>query len=77
MRSADRTARGVEYRGRAEASLELARASDLDRVSEKHERAAAVWAALAEFEERPQPGRPSSTVEDVAKGAAGGLAGEI
>ncbi|WP_334163822.1 hypothetical protein [Phenylobacterium sp.] len=44
--------RAVEYRARAEASAQAAQGCALDRTREQHERAAAVWADLAEAEER-------------------------
>ncbi|WP_091736050.1 hypothetical protein [Phenylobacterium immobile] len=46
-----RTARAIECRRLAALSTELAEASTLDHVREKHEAAAARWLALAEADE--------------------------
>jgi len=65
----NRDVRAVEYRRLATAALAMADASALAHVREKHEHAAATWAALAELDERPsnqEPGR----VENVGSSSA-------
>jgi hypothetical protein len=47
-----RRLRAVEYRDREADASQLAEASELTAVREKHERAAARWAELAELAER-------------------------
>jgi hypothetical protein len=53
-----RETRAIEYRRMAAHAADLAQASPLSHVREKHEVAAARWAALAELDERPSDAAP-------------------
>jgi hypothetical protein len=48
-----RNVRAAEYRRLAENATLLAEGSTLEHVREKHQRAAATWASLAELDEQP------------------------
>lgn len=54
-----REVRAAEYRQLATAALDLAEASVLTHVREKHQKAAARWTALAILDERPVQSPPT------------------
>lgn len=60
----NRDVRAADYRRLASAAQILADGSALAHVREKHERAAATWAALAEQDERPRNLQPAPAPDD-------------
>jgi hypothetical protein len=64
----DHGARALEYRARAHAERTAGDASDLAEVRAKHERAAQVWADLADAEDLRQVEREARRAAILARG---------
>jgi hypothetical protein len=65
----DHAARAIEYRARADAERAAGAAADLDEVRAKHERAAQVWADLADAEDIRQAEREARRATILARDA--------